>query len=398
MKLIDRLHQENIGAILDFVPVHFAIDAYGLRNYDGTAIYEYPHGDVTESEWGTCNFNYARREAQCFMQSAAHFWLEEYHFDGLRMDAISRMIYWQGDEKRGINPNSLNFLKQMNGGLKQLHPTAMLIAEDSSTYVGVTKSVEEGGLGFDYKWSLGWMHDTLEYFGLSPQNRVQAYHKLTFATHYFHSERYLLALSHDENVHGKGTILQKMHGAYSDKFMQGRVLYLFMIVHPGKKLNFMGSEFGQLREWDERRAQDWDILKYPVHDSFHKYIAELNRLYISIPELHNDYDENGYTWLDCAQNEHCMYTVGRFSACRCIVAVFNFSDKVNMKYSIALPNAKNIELIFHTDWEVFGGKESKAESRWEADLVDGTMTLSVIAPAFSGMLFRFDQALSIQIQ
>ena len=256
-KFVDECHQAGIGVIMDFVPVHFAVDYYGLKEFDGTCLYEYPNAAVGESEWGSCNFMHSRGEVRCFLQSAANYWLSEFHFDGIRMDAVSRLIYWQGDEARGVNGTTLDFLKVMNQGLKSLHPTAMLIAEDSTNFPGVTKPVDQGGVGFDYKWDLGFMHDTLEYFQSAPEYRSRDYHKLTFSMMYYYNERFLLEYCHDEVVHGKATILQKMNGEYEDKFPQARAMYLYMMAHPGKKLNFMGNEFGQLREWDESREQKW---------------------------------------------------------------------------------------------------------------------------------------------
>ena len=276
---VDRCHQEGVGVLLDFVPVHFAVDDYALWQYDGTALYEYPHSDVGVSEWGSCNFMHSRGEVRSFLQSAAQYWLEEFHFDGLRMDAVSRLIYWQGDPARGENQNGLAFLRGMNLGLKALHPTAILAAEDSTAWPGVTAPAQEGGLGFDYKWDIGWMHDTLTYFQSPPHQRPGKYHQLTFSMDYFYNERYLLPLSHDEGVHGKATIAQKMYGEYEGKFPQARALYLYMMAHPGKKLNFMGFELAQLREWDERRQQDWELLRYPIHDGFAHFIQTLNHLY-----------------------------------------------------------------------------------------------------------------------
>ena len=249
MELVDKCHQNGIGVIMDFVPVHFALDEYGLKNFDGTPLYEYPHQDVGYSEWGSCNFMHSRREVACFLQSAAEFWLKVYHFDGLRMDAISRAIYWQGDPNRGVNNCTVEFLRTMNSGLREHFPTAMLIAEDSTSFPNVTKPVDKGGLGFDYKWDLGWMNDTLGYFAQPPKQRSEIYHKLTFSMMYYYNERYILPLSHDEVVHGKATIVNKMFGEYEDKFRQARAFYAYMYMHPGKKLNFMGNEFGQLREW-----------------------------------------------------------------------------------------------------------------------------------------------------
>ena len=263
MKFIDACHKNDIGVIMDFVPVHFAVDHYALADYDGTALYEYPHQDVGVSEWGSCNFMHSRGEVRSFLQSAANYWLSVYHVDGIRMDAISRIIYWQGEPARGVNNNAVDFIREMTRGLKTMHPTAMLSAEDSTSFEGVTKPVDQGGLGFDYKWDMGWMNDTLDYFRTAPEYRSRDYHKLTFSMMYYYNDDFLLPLSHDEVVHGKATIAQKMYGEYEEKFPQARAFYMYMYAHPGKKLNFMGNEIGQLREWDEKREQDWDILKYP---------------------------------------------------------------------------------------------------------------------------------------
>ncbi len=226
MYLIDKLHQNDIGVILDFVPVHFAVDQYGLAKYGGSALYEYPNEAVGISEWGSCNFMYSRGEVRSFLQSSANFWLSVFHFDGLRMDAISRIIYWQGDSKRGENGNAVDFIKVMNKGLKEKNKNCILIAEDSTNYKDVTAPVDQGGLGFDYKWDMGWMHDTLQYFQTPPTKRTEKYHKLTFSMLYYYNENYLLPFSHDEVVHGKATITQKMNGEYEKKFPQARAMYL----------------------------------------------------------------------------------------------------------------------------------------------------------------------------
>ena len=222
-----------------------AVNDYALWNYDGSALYEYPHHDVGVSEWGSCNFMHSRGEVRSFLQSAANYWLKEYHFDGIRMDAVRNLIYWNGQPERGKNMPAIQFLQKMNTGLKERFPDAMLIAEDSTACPGVTASVQEGGLGFDYKWDLGWMHDTLEFFQTQPDMRADHMGKLGFSMHYFYNERYILPLSHDEVVHGKATILQKMYGDYENKFPQARLFYLYMTAHPGKKLNFMGNEIGR---------------------------------------------------------------------------------------------------------------------------------------------------------
>ncbi len=355
-KLIDMLHANDIGAILDFVPVHFAVDSYGLAKYDGTYLYEYPHNDVGVSEWGSCNFMHSRGEVRSFLQSSANYWLKEYHFDGLRMDAISRIIYWQGDERRGVNGNAVDFIRLMNYELKMQNPGCLLAAEDSTNFPNVTTPIEMGGLGFDYKWDMGWMHDTLEYFQANPCDRTDIYHKLTFSMMYFKNENYMLPFSHDEVVHGKATILQKMNGDYDGKFPQARAMYMYMMVHPGKKLNFMGNEIGQLREWDEKREQDWNIREYPIHDSFYNYMRALNNIYLSHTALSEwDYKEEGFAWLDCHQEDKCIYSIVRRSSDEELVAIFNFSGKEQEFYNEKIENGKGIQVLLNSDWKKFGG-------------------------------------------
>ena len=226
-QFINACHKQGIGVILDFVPVHFAVDEYGLKEFDGTPLYEYPAASVGQSEWGSCNFMHSRGEIRCFIQSCADYWLRVFHADGLRMDAVSRLIYWQGDPNRGVNGSTLEFLKGMNAGLQQRHPTAILIAEDSTNFPKVTAPVEYGGLGFDYKWDLGWMNDTLDYFKKTPEEREHNLSKLTFSMMYAWNEHYILPFSHDENVHGKATIVQKMYGEYEGKFPQARAVPVY---------------------------------------------------------------------------------------------------------------------------------------------------------------------------
>ncbi len=239
--LVDACHQARIGVIMDFVPVHFAMDDYGLALFDGTPLYEYPNDAVGQSEWGTCNFMHSRGEVCSFLQSAANYWLSEFHFDGIRMDAISRIIYWQGDPSRGVNKNAVEFVRFMNQGLHRLHPTAVLIAEDSTNFLKVTAPVEYDGLGFDYKWDLGWMNDTLNYFRTPPWERPAHYHDLSFSMDYFYNELYLLPFSHDEVVHGKATILQKMWGDYEYKFPQCRGTLCLYVSASREKAEFYGK-------------------------------------------------------------------------------------------------------------------------------------------------------------
>lgn len=389
-QLIDRLHQSGIGAILDFVPAHFAMDWYALRRYDGTELYEYPSSDVSDSEWGSCNFIFSRREVACFMQSAGNYWLTKYHFDGLRYDAVSRIIYWMGDERRGVNDVAVDFLRKMNAGLHRLHPTAMLIAEDSTSFEGCTKPAEQGGIGFDYKWDLGWMNDTLDYFEKQSFERAQVPQKLTFSMFYFYRERYLLPLSHDEVVHGKRTIIDKMFGDYDMKFPQARAFYLYMYVHPGKKLNFMGNEIAQFREWDENRQQDWFLTKYPIHDAFHHFCEELNGIYEKHPALYaGDYDPAGFLWLTMNENGSNVYGVRRKGDGETVFAYFNFSDaEQHCRYTAV--DRERIATLIDTDWQRFGGSTPEPQNKDDLmELLPG-QEAELVLPAFSGILCRVE--------
>lgn len=392
---VNACHRNDIGIILDFVPVHFAVDGYALAKYDGTSLYEYPHSAVGYSEWGSCNFMHSRGEVRSFLQSAANYWLTEYHIDGLRMDAISRAIYWQGTPERGVNPNAVEFLKYMNQGLKKLHPDAILAAEDSTSFPGVTTPAEEGGLGFDYKWDMGWMNDTLDYFRTDPLFRGGIYHKLTFSMAYYYDERYLLPLSHDEVVHGKATILQKMWGDYELKFPQARAFYMYMYAHPGKKLNFMGNEIGHFREWDEKREQDWGLLAYPAHQDFHRFMTDLSLFYQSHPAFsEKDYDSDGFHWLDCHAEERCVYVFERIggatsnssrsgaagrkienSRSERIAAFFNFSGIEQPDYTVEIPDAARIRRIFTSEWKGYGGTEETNDKILTGE--DGIFELSM---------------------
>ena len=373
--LIDKLHHAGIGAIMDFVPVHFAVDSYGLAKYDGTHLYEYPHSAVGESEWGSYNFIHSRREVRCFLQSAADYWLTEFHFDGLRMDAVSRLIYWQGDPARGVNGDTLEFLKNMNRGLKARHPSALLIAEDSTAYPGVTRPVDDGGLGFDYKWDLGWMHDTLEFCQTQPDLRPRDHGKLLWSMHYFSNEHYLLPLSHDEVVHGKAAIVQKMWGADEcDKYAQARVMYLYMFTHPGKKLNFMGNELGQLYEWSEAGTLDWALAERPFHRFFHS----LCKTYVENPALHADYAPDNFRWAENHADAPCVFGMERRANGETLLALCNFADS-EQKFTASLPK---FTILLDSNAAEFGGTgETLAVSRKDS-------LCTVALPRYSAVLLK----------
>ena len=384
-QFINACHKQGIGVILDFVPVHFAVDEYGLKEFDGTPLYEYPAASVGQSEWGSCNFMHSRGEIRCFIQSCADYWLRVFHADGLRMDAVSRLIYWQGDPNRGVNGSTLEFLKGMNAGLQQRHPTAILIAEDSTNFPKVTAPVEYGGLGFDYKWDLGWMNDTLDYFKKTPEEREHNLSKLTFSMMYAWNEHYILPFSHDENVHGKATIVQKMYGEYEGKFPQARALYLYMAIHPGKKLDFMGNEFAQLREWDESREQDWSVLKYPNHDSFRVFRKALNEAYLQNDGFWlREYDPAAFRWLDCAHPEKNACAIWRQGSEGGVLAAFNFGDTELTDYELTLPQKGKLTLLLDTDWTIFGGSTTKPAKGKALPAAD-KLTLNL--PPFSGVLY-----------
>lgn len=384
-EMIDILHQHNIGTILDFVPVHFALDGYGLARYDGTALYEYPSNDVGYSEWGSMNFIHSKGEVRSFLQSAANYWLSEYHFDGLRMDAIGRIIYWMGDESRGVNDRAVDFIRNMNQGLKDRHPSIILCAEDSTDFKGTTKETKYGGLGFDYKWDMGWMNDTLNFFRTLPFVRGEHYHDLTFSMMYNYNERYLLPLSHDEVVHGKATIIQKMAGMYEEKFPQAKALYAYMYAHPGKKLNFMGNEIGQFREWDEKREQDWDLLKYPNHDSFHQYMKALNKIYMKEPALSAwDDDPNGFAWILCGKENDVVYIFQREVNEDKVIVVLNLSGLVYKNYHFNYENGDTMKVLINSDWNKFGGSTKDTEKTIKG--VNGDFGFDL--PAFSGIYLK----------
>ena len=389
---VNACHRMGIGVIMDFVPVHFAANGDALAKFDGTYLYEYD-SDVGQSEWGTCNFNYYRREVCSFLSSAAGLWMDVYHCDGIRMDAISRALYWQGDPNRGVNQGAVNFLRSLNHGLNERWPTGIYMAEDSTNFLKVTAPTRYEGVGFDYKWDMGWMHDTLDYFATPFGERPGCYGKLLFSMHYFYNELYLLALSHDEVVHGKKTIIDKLWGSYAEKCAQLRTLYFYMYTHPGKKLNFMGNELAHFREWDEKRELDWNLLEYPFHDAFQKYFAALSRIYASEPALYDgEYNPDCFEWVaseSCAEGVYAWLRKGRGQNMLCVM---NTQDHAHKKFPLYLKFPCSAELVLDTEAGTWGGVH-KAHRKQNFHTTDGGVfgrdyTLTLDLPAMGSYLLR----------
>lgn len=369
MYFIDKCHQAGIGVILDLVLSHFPKDEFGLFNFDGTPLYEY--ADPLKSEhksWGTMVFDYSSGGVRSFLYSVACFWIEMYHIDGIRLDAVASMLYldydreqgeWRPNEKGGnYNLEAISFLQTLNKTVLNKYPHTIMIAEESTAFPMVTMPPSIGGLGFNFKWNMGWMNDVLEYVGIDPFFRKGAHNKLTFGITYAFSENYILPFSHDEVVHGKCSMIGKMPGKYADKFESLKSVYSFMIAHPGKKLNFMGNEIAQFIEWDFTRPIDWFLLDYDTHKGLHEYVKALNFLYRDNSELYElDCEYDGFKWIvvdDNIQNIVSFYRAN--SNGDKIVAIINFSDMDRQNYKFGVPDAGRYDVILNSKDPKFGGK------------------------------------------
>ena len=357
MSFIDRMHCAGIAVILDFVLVHFAIDNYGLIEFDGSRMYEYNSEENAFSQWGSALFDLGKDPVRSFLMSAVNYFLTNFHFDGIRFDAISNVIYWHGNSDKGENSGAIEFIKRLTGKLHYAHPNAILIAEDSSAYKGVTAPLESGGLGFDYKWDLGWMNDTLKYYSLDPIYRKYHHNLITFSMAYFFSEHFLLPLSHDEVVHGKGTIINKINGDYYSKFAQLRNLYTYMWAHPGKKLNFMGNELASFDEWNENKSLPWNLKRYPAHDSISRMIRDLNLIYAHEKAMYMDeYNPSRYAWTLVDNNEQSVFAFIRTYNNDTLLFVFNMTPNYYEVYDIPTYIPGTYTEIFNSDKDVYGGK------------------------------------------
>ncbi len=367
--LIDYLHQQGLGVIMDWVPAHFPRDAFALGRFDGSALYE--HLDPRKGEhpdWGTYIFNYSRNEVRNFLLANALYWFKEFHLDGLRVDAVASMLYldysrnegeWVPNEFGGReNLEAISLLKELNQVTHRACPGVMMIAEESTAWPAVSRPTYAGGLGFDLKWNMGWMHDTLHYFEMDPVHRAYHHNSLTFGLLYAWSENFILPFSHDEVVHGKGALLNKMPGDLWQKFANLRALYGYMWAHPGKKLLFMGGEFGQWREWNDSKSLDWHLLEQPVHHGVQRLIRDLNRVYSAENSLWEvDGEPAGFQWIDADNAPDNIVSFVRRSrgTGKEMVCVGNFSPVVREGHRLGLPKPGHYRLIINTDLEIYGG-------------------------------------------
>lgn len=369
--LIDKCHKNHIGIIMDWVPAHFPRDAHGLRMFDGTPVYEYADPRLGEhKDWGTMVFDYSKSEVISFLISSAYFWAEQYHIDGIRVDAVSSMLYrdysrndgeWVPNEYGGNgNLEAVDFLKKLNKIMGTKFPNFMMVAEESTAWPLVTAPPENDGLGFNYKWNMGWMNDTLRYMGMDPYFRKDNHSLLTFMMMYAYSENYILPLSHDEVVHGKGSMLNKMFGEYDEKFAAYRTLLGYYMTMPGKKMLFMGGEFGQMLEWRYDDQLEWNVLEIDKHKRLHQYVKDLNHFYMenkALWELDTSWD--GFRWVNEADSENSVLSYirrGRHAADN-VVVVANFTPVERPIYKIGVPLAGEYEVVFHSSAVKYGGNK-----------------------------------------
>lgn len=355
MSFVDRLHQAGIGVILDFAPVHFANDKFALSEFDGTKLYEYSN-KYRVSPWGSLQFDLGKDPVRSFLMSAMNYFITYFHFDGIRVDAVSNIIFYHGNKSIGTNDGGIEFCKRLNGKIHFRHPDVMMIAEDSSDFQGVTKDTSYGGLGFDYKWDLGWMNDTLKYYSLDPIYKKYDHNKLTFSMAYFYSENFLLPLSHDEVVHGKGTIINKMYGDYDTKFALLRNLYTYQWAHPGKKLLFMGNELASFDEWNETKSLPWELTRFPKHDSIARLIRDLNLVYQNHPAMYvEEYNSEKFRWLLVDDKNNSVFAFERRHQEETLVFVFNMTPNYFENFDIPVIEEGEYEEIFNSDKDVYGG-------------------------------------------
>ena len=402
---IDACHQSGIGVIFDWVPGHFPKDAHGLARFDGTALFE--HADPRQGEhrdWGTLIFNYGRHEVRNFLIANALYWLESFHVDGLRVDAVASMIYLDYSRQPGEwvpnahggreNLDAIDFLRHLSALTHEQQPGTALIAEESTAFPAVSRPTWVGGLGFTFKWNMGWMHDILTYVGKDPLYRRWEHQHLTFSMLYAWNENFILPFSHDEVVHGKGSMITKVPGDEWQKAATLRVLYTFMYAHPGKKLLFMGNEFGQWREWSHTTSLDWNLLDAPLHASLQRFVEDLNRLYVAEAALHEvDFDPAGFEWIDC--NDHEASVISLIRRARdpqdWVVAVFNWTPVVRERYRVGVPEPGYYQEMLNSDASYYGGGNVGNQGGTRADDVAAhgrAHSLLLTLPPLAGVVLK----------
>ncbi len=404
--LVNKLHRNNIGVILDWVPAHFPKDEHGLANFDGTPLFEYADPRKGEHpDWGTKIFDYAKNEVKNFLIANAIFWCREFHIDGLRVDAVASMLYldygkedgqWVAN-KYGDNKNleAIEFFKHLNSVLCGMFPGVVTIAEESTAWPGVTEPPENNGLGFSFKWNMGWMHDFCDYMKLDPIFRKDNHYKMTFAMSYNRFENYILVLSHDEVVHLKCSMLNKMPGYYSDKFANLRVGYTYMLGHSGKKLLFMGQEFGQDAEWSEKKELDWTLLEDSLHSGLQNYVRELLAIYSKYPCMYElDRDPEGFLWINADDTYQSTYSFVRYGKNRknSLLFVMNFTPIERVDFRVGVPEPKKYKLLLNSDEERFGGNGAEREEWYAAEEISWDTQEYSIAyplPAYGAAIFLF---------
>ena len=400
MYFVDKCHQKGIGVIVDWVPAHFPRDEHGLASFDGTKLYE--HDTLEHKSWGTLTFDYSKNEVKSFLISNAMFMHDIYHVDGLRVDAVASMLYLDYDRrdgewkpnKYGDNKNleAIEFLQQTNEAIFKYYPNTMMIAEESTAFPLVSKPVDVGGLGFNFKWNMGWMNDTFDYFRSDPFFRKGCHNKLTFSFFYAFSENFILPVSHDEVVHGKKSLIEKMPGDYKQKFANLRLFFAYMTAHPGKKLVFMGTEFAQFREWNFADSLEWFMLDYPKHRDTQYFVKTLNEFYKKNKALHQiDFSWEGFKWIAADDNIQNVIAFKRIDKKgKELICVFNLGDKERVDYKIGVDEGK-YRLVFNTDDVKFGGegrKHKKTVSAKKVPMHGKDFSISLILPPLTALFLQ----------
>ncbi len=405
MYFVDRCHQEGIGVIIDWVPGHFPKDAHGLAMFDGTHLYEYQDWRKGEHKgWGTLVFNYERNEVRNFLIASALFWLDKYHIDGIRVDAVASMLYLDYERQEWVtnqyggkeNLEAVEFLRQLNDAIFQYYPGVLSIAEESTTWSKVSHPTSEGGLGFNFKWNMGWMNDSLRYFQVQPSDRSNVHNSLTFSIWYAFTEKFMLALSHDEVVHGKGHLFQKMPGDDWGKMANLRSFYGYMFTHPGKKTLFMGMEFGQTREWNVNADLDWWLLERESHQQLQQLVKDLHQLYRNQPALYtDDFTNDGFEWIDCHDVARGLISFQRKdkNSDDLLVVVCNFKPNVYQNYWLGVQKPGYYRELINTDDRAYGGRgfvnQPSLETRqWNSS--PWAYALEITVPAVSTMVFKLE--------